>query len=154
MMARKQAWMGMQGFVLCLILLVLNSGTFAQSTLPGYRAPLLDTPGTPAHWQSIINGSSSSGPNQSALPPEIAELARGLRYDPGLIYKTVHDYVEHEAMWGDRKGAYMAWMDRSGNAFDQASLAIALLEEAVLHNTELTITNPVYVVGEVQLTAD
>ncbi|MFC1765443.1 RHS repeat-associated core domain-containing protein [Planctomycetota bacterium] len=125
-----------------------------QSLLPGYRASLAATPAAASQLRTRIIQGGSSGANQLPHPDEIAELARGLRYNPGDIYKMVHDYVAYELTWGDVKGAYMTWMDRSGNAFDQASLMIALLEEAALHNTEMTISNPRYVVGEIEITTD
>jgi RHS repeat-associated protein len=87
----------------------------------------------------------------SAVPleAEIDELARGLRYDPGLMYRFVHDHIEFDPMWGDVKGAAMTLMDRSGDAFDQASLLIALLTKA--DGKGHTVKNIRYVVGEIQL---
>jgi len=123
-----------------------------QTLLPGVRAPLPDTPATPGTWREKIGqGSSTTGP--SINDAEIEELARGLKYDPGLMYKFVHDHIHFTPMWGEVKGPYMTWMDRSGNAFDQASLMIALLKQAAEHGSGYTITNPKYVVGEIQLTA-
>ena len=90
-----------------------------------------------------------SRPGWSSVDAEIQELARGLRYDPGSMYKFVHDYIKFSPSWGDLKGPYMTWMDRSGNAFDQASLMIALLEEAEANGD--SVEDPNYVVGEIQL---
>jgi RHS repeat-associated protein len=130
--------------------LLMPGSALAQSELPAFRAPMLDTPATPATFRSGL--SDTSDVNDAPVTDEIKELARSLRYDPATMYKFVHDYIEWEPTWGDTKGASMTWMDRSGNAFDQASLMIALLDEAVTHNSELTIANPKYVVGEIQLT--
>ncbi|UCD52921.1 MAG: hypothetical protein JSW27_09825 [Phycisphaerales bacterium] len=88
------------------------------------------------------------------LDIEIEELARGLKYDPGLMYGFVHDNIQFYPMWGDVKGAAMALLDRSGGGFDQASLMIALLEEAASQpDTPRTIANVRYVVGVIDLTA-
>ncbi len=71
------------------------------------------------------------------------------------MYKFVHDHIQFTPTWGEVKGPYMTWMDRSGNGFDQAGLMIALLEEAADPNndSEYTITNLKFVVGEIELTA-
>ena len=135
------------------ILLVPQARVAGQSLLPGFRAPLLDTPATPSTLRSGLGqGPSSAGPD--VHDAEIQELARGLKYDPGLMYKFVHDHIHFTPMWGEVKGPYMTWMDRSGNAFDQASLTIALLRHAAQHSTEYTILDPNYIVGEVELTTD
>ncbi|MFC1636012.1 DUF6531 domain-containing protein, partial [Planctomycetota bacterium] len=133
-----------------LLLCVLLVQTIALANLPGFRAPLLDTPAPPSQFQSLLPSSPGSG--YSTSDAEIEELARALKYDPGLMYKFVHDYIKFELYWGDLKGPYMTWMDRSGNGYDQASLMIALLKEAVVHCTEYTVTNPKYVVGEIKIT--
>jgi len=62
--------------------------------------------------------------------PEIVELARGLRNDPNLIYKFVHDHIDYTPIFGSVKGATMTLLDRMGNDFDQSSLLIALLRQA------------------------
>ena len=122
-----------------------------QADLPGFRAPLPTTPATPSDFR---NGASltPNGAGASTNDAELQELARGLKYDPGLMYKFVHDYIKFYPVWGDLKGPYMTWMDRSGNGYDQASLMIALLKEAKDHCTAYTVAEPNYVVGEIQLT--
>ena len=62
--------------------------------------------------------------------PEIAELARGLRNDPNLIYKFVRDHIEYTPIYGCIKGPRMTLLDGCGNDFDQVSLFIALLRQA------------------------
>jgi hypothetical protein len=128
----------------------IPSASVRAEDLPGLRAPLLDTPATPSTFRNGLDDTSTGGP--SIEDAEIQELARGLKYDPGLIYKFVHDHIRFEPMWGEVKGPYMTWMDRSGNALDQAALTIALLEEAADNSTEYTITDPCFVVGEIQPT--
>lgn len=61
---------------------------------------------------------------------EITELARALKNDPELIYQFVHDNIRYEPTFGDKKGAAGTLLDKSGNAFDQATLMVALLREA------------------------
>jgi hypothetical protein len=62
-------------------------------------------------------------------PPEIIELARALKYDPDLIYQYVHSNIQTVWMYGLQKGALGAEIDKSGTAFDQAELMIALLRQ-------------------------
>lgn len=83
------------------------------------------------------------------VEPEISELARGLKYDPDLMYQFIHDNIDYVPIWGDTKGAYMTLMDRAGNSFDQASLFIALLREAGYDETTAK-----YVHGTIHLTYD
>jgi hypothetical protein len=113
--------------------------------------PQTSTPATPDDFRASWDGSSGNGPAMDDA--EIQELARGLKYDSGLMYKFVHDHIHFDPTWGDAKGPYMTWMDRGGNAFDQASLMIALLMEAASHG-DVSITNIKYVIGEIELTND
>jgi len=143
----QRAWLPVS---VCL-LLVLPMAVPAATVLPGYRAPLVAEPANRSDFLNGMSATATGGP--STEDDEIEELARGLKYDPGLMYKFVHDHIKFTPMWGEVKGPYMTWMDRSGNGFDQAALMIALLEEAAEHNTDYTITNPKFRVGEIQLSA-
>ncbi len=58
---------------------------------------------------------------------EIVELARGLNYEPKLIYEYVKNHVDYVPYFGSLKGATLTYLDGSGNDFDQASLMISLL---------------------------
>src|SRR5579862_3357611 len=71
---------------------------------------------------------------QSAAAPEIVELARALQNDPDLIYQFVHDNIEFSPLFGLLKGPVGTLLDRRGNSFDQASLMVALLNQASLSN--------------------
>ena len=62
--------------------------------------------------------------------PEIAALAKGLGHDIDEVYRFVHDRIDFEINYGSKKGACATLLDKSGNAFDQASLMIALLVES------------------------
>jgi len=137
--------------VLACVLVVLQGSAIGATVLPGLRAPLLAEPATPSTFRNGMSATSSGGLNTGDA--EIVELARGLKYDPGLMYKFVHDHIKFTPMWGEVKGPYMTWMDRSGSSFDQAALMIALLEQAADNNTEYTIADPCFVVGEIQLSA-
>lgn len=61
------------------------------------------------------------------ITPEITELARGLRYDPVLIYEFVRNRVDFEPYYGCKKGAHLTLMEMSGNDMDQSALLVALL---------------------------
>lgn len=133
------------------VLLVPQIRASGETVLPGFRAPLLAEPVVPSTFRNNMSATSTGG--LSTSDAEIQELARGLKYSPSLMNKFVREHIKFTPMWGAVKGPYMTWMDRSGNSFDQAALLVALLEEAAEHNTELTISDPCFVVGEVRLTA-
>ncbi|PIE66003.1 MAG: hypothetical protein CSA26_02060, partial [Desulfobacterales bacterium] len=59
--------------------------------------------------------------------PEIKELARGLKNDPGRIFEHVINHIDYVPYFGYLKGPELTLLDRSGNDFDQAALLIALL---------------------------
>ncbi|MDJ0947046.1 MAG: DUF6531 domain-containing protein, partial [Kiloniellales bacterium] len=75
-------------------------------------------------------GSAAAAMPLAGTPPAVAELARGLRYDPDLIYEFVHDHVAYAPIFGLRKGPAGTLIDREGNSFDQAALMVALLRES------------------------
>lgn len=82
-----------------------------------------------------MSGRQTLGALPSALPAaaasaEVAELARGLRYDPDLIYEFVYNNVTYTPVFGYRKGPTGTLIDREGNSFDQAALMVALLRES------------------------
>lgn len=88
----------------------------------------------------------------TALSAEITELARALRYDPKLIYDYVHNHIDYAPYFGSLKGATLAYLDGSGNDFDQASLMIALLLESRSHNPSITTVQ--YVYGTMNMSQD
>ncbi|HWA91455.1 MAG TPA: RHS repeat-associated core domain-containing protein [Rhizomicrobium sp.] len=63
-------------------------------------------------------------------PPEIIELADALKHDPQLIYRYVANNIQIVWMYGLQKGALGAEIDKSGTAFDQAELMVALLRQS------------------------
>lgn len=64
------------------------------------------------------------------ITPEIDALAASLGDDPLEIYRWVHDNVVFIPTYGSTQGSQMTLTSRSGNAFDVASLLIALLRAA------------------------
>ena len=141
-------WAKMLGVVAGIVVVV--SG-LCWADLPGLRAPLPTTPATISQFRAHLQSYSNTiGPD--ANDAEIQELARGLHYDPNVMYKFVHDHIHFTPTWGEVKGPYMTWLDRSGNAWDQSSLMIALLTNANNHGH--SITNIKYVVGEITLTGE
>ena len=66
----------------------------------------------------------------TTVTPEIAELARALRYDPKLIYDYVYNNIDYVPYFGSLKGATLTLFDGCGNDFDMSSLMIALLRES------------------------
>jgi RHS repeat-associated protein len=83
-------------------------------------------------------------------PPEIVQLARALKNDPDLIYQYVHDNIQFSPLWGYLKGPVGTLLDGQGDAFDQCSLMVALLNQAAVFNS--SISNVGYEIGELSLT--
>ena len=67
------------------------------------------------------------------LTPEIKAKAQELGNNPVKIYEWVRNNVEFVPTWGSIQGAQMTLLTRQGNAFDTASLLIALLRAAGIH---------------------
>jgi hypothetical protein len=80
------------------------------------------------------------------LTPEIRAKALELGNSPVKIYEWVRNNVEFVPTWGSIQGAQMTMLTRQGNAFDTASLLIALLRAAGI--------NARYVTGTVELPID
>jgi transglutaminase-like putative cysteine protease len=77
------------------------------------------------------------------LTPEIRAKAQELEYKPVKIYEWVRNNVEFVPTWGSIQGAQMALLTKQGNAFDNASLLVALLRASGIHAR--------YVTGTIQL---
>uniref|UniRef100_UPI004056C739 transglutaminase-like domain-containing protein n=1 Tax=Candidatus Electrothrix sp. TaxID=2170559 RepID=UPI004056C739 len=93
------------------------------------------TPGAPANLnipQAVMSTSIPVAMSSVSVQvtPEITELARGLMYDPKLIYEFVRNNIDYVPYFGSLKGAALTLFDKSGNDFDQASLMVSLLRES------------------------
>jgi len=64
------------------------------------------------------------------VAPEIVETARALKNNPDTIYDFVHNGVETEFAFGERKGPLGALIDKSGTPFDQNVLFVDLVHQA------------------------
>lgn len=80
------------------------------------------------------------------LTPEISAKALELENNPVKIYEWVRNNVEFVPTWGSIQGAQMTLETKQGNAFDTASLLIALLRAAGIEAR--------YVTGTVELPRD
>jgi len=87
----------------------------------------------------------------NVTPPEIVALARALKNDPDLIYQYVHDNIQFTPLWGYLKGPVGTLLDGTGDAFDQSTLMVALLNQAALSNA--SITNAGFFFGTINLTS-
>ena len=127
--------------------LVVLTGRIAWADIgPGwYMQPLM----IPSHPQKVstvqypvapqqnYNGPITSLP-QTTQPTEISEeqtdeiksLARNLENDPRRIFDYVHNYIQYVHYFGSKKGAYLTFLEGSGNDFDQCALLVALLRAA------------------------
>jgi len=79
------------------------------------------------------------------ITQEIRDLAAQLGNDPVKIYEYVRNTIDFEPTWGSIKGSVLTLWERSGNAFDTASLLIALLRAAGIPAR--------YVLGTIQVPA-
>ncbi|OGR35177.1 MAG: hypothetical protein A2091_10950 [Desulfuromonadales bacterium GWD2_61_12] len=80
------------------------------------------------------------------LIPEIRAKALELGNDPLKIYEWVRNNVEYVPTWGSIQGAQLTLETKQGNAFDNASLLIALLRAAGIQAR--------YVTGTIELPID
>ena len=66
-------------------------------------------------------------PDDMVISEEIEALASQLEYNPVLIVDWVRNNIEHTPGYGEKAGADYTLKTKKGNAFDQATLLIALL---------------------------
>ncbi|HEX6865563.1 MAG TPA: transglutaminase-like domain-containing protein, partial [Thermoanaerobaculia bacterium] len=123
-----------------------DEGELDPSKLPFRRAePVKRQPGAAsaspgqARAASVTNVVASLTPPAAAdlagtedvqITPEIRSLAASLGNQPLRIYDWVRNNVEHYPTYGSVQGSQMTLEARRGNAFDNASLLIALLRAA------------------------
>ncbi len=115
------------------------AASLAQTALPAMKfvtASLV----TPAQAETKL-GTSTAHTNSLAnldftVAPEIVATAAALKSaaypngDPDLIFEYVHNLIETEFAFGERKGALGTLIDKSGTPFDQNALFVALLTQA------------------------
>ncbi|MDD2850685.1 MAG: transglutaminase domain-containing protein [Desulfuromonadaceae bacterium] len=79
------------------------------------------------------------------LTPEIRAKALELEYKPVKLYEWVRNNIEFVPTWGSIQGANMTLLTKQGNAFDSASLLIALLRASGIHARYVTesVTLPI-----------
>ncbi|WP_200348764.1 DUF6531 domain-containing protein [Halochromatium glycolicum] len=113
-------------------LLPANGNIQAEAVTPGDALEMLAAraPSARASLPGLAVTQANVSDAASEAAPEIAEMARALRYNVDLIYAFVHDQVAFEPLFGARKGALGTLLDKCGNAFDQAQLMVALLRES------------------------
>ena len=120
-----------------IVTLIIYSSAFADSrTLPGFKL-VSAGPVSPEEAHRIIESRGDAeyateglGLSGVGSGDRIAELARGLKNDPNLIYKFVHDNIEYTPIYGCIKGPEMTLLDGRGNDFDQTALLVALFRQA------------------------
>jgi RHS repeat-associated protein len=108
----------------------------AQTYLPSIKigtAALISPSAANTYYGSSAtstDGLSALSGMETPVPPEIVALARALKDNPDLIYQYVRNNIQTVWMYGLQKGALGAEIDKSGTAFDQAELMVALLRQA------------------------
>jgi RHS repeat-associated protein len=75
-------------------------------------------------------------PSPTAITPELKALATGLDNDPVKIFNYVYNNIDFQPYFGSVKGAQTTYLDGAGNDMDQASLLIALLNQAGYPSTQ------------------
>ncbi len=73
------------------------------------------------------NDTDRSATEDIQITQEIEALAQELKHHPILIYNWVRNHIDFIPTYGSVKGSALTLMTKSGNAFDTASLLIALL---------------------------
>jgi hypothetical protein len=134
------------------ILCAVRAGAQVRPTSRSHFVPA-PVPFERAHQATLAAKRRAPVARQSpspTTPPEIVELARALQNDPDLIYQYVHDNIEFSPLWGYLKGPVGTLLDGRGDSFDQASLMVALLNQASLSNPAISNVN--FVIGQLTLT--
>ncbi len=139
--------------ILTIVVLILSvfAGT-ASSAIPPHGNRLISAPlVSPTEAQLVRDKMIDSRVQQFGrdrvpieITPEIQALARGLRYDPRLIYEFVRNTIDYVPMYGSLKGATMTLLDGEAGDFDQVSLLIALMRESGYTSS--------YIYGTIELT--
>lgn len=94
------------------------------------NAVLLPTPteASSCAYNPIDVDKAAQEETNSVKYPELAQLAKSLDYNPVKIFDYVYKNIEYNAgYFGSMRGGYGAYLSKSGNDYDQASLLIALL---------------------------
>ena len=117
------------------VFLATSASAQTGPTLPAMRfvtAPLVSPATAIAHYgSSTIHTNSLNGvAGFGATAPEIVETARALKNNPDLIFEFVHNQIQTEFAFGERKGALGALIDKSGTPFDQNVLFVSLFRVA------------------------
>ena len=136
--------------------LAASSANAQRAMLPGRHSHFSATPipFEQAHLAALRADRARPQPaagSTSSTPLEIVQLARALKNDPDLIYQYVHDNIAFSPLFGLLKGPVGTYLDQRGDAFDQASLMVALLNQASLAN--FSISNVGYIFGQLSLTS-
>lgn len=107
--------------------------------LLGLLVPLASLPATPTP--------EDLAPNEDVpITAEVRALAASLGHHPVTIFNWVHDQIAFLPTYGSIQGASLTLQTKRGNAFDTASLLIALLRAGQIHAR--------YVLGTVQIPID
>ena len=99
---------------------------FNFSTTPAYRADI-ESYQQPEPAMRIMSIDDMDVPDDMVISEEIEALASQLEYNPVLIVDWVRNNIEHTPGYGEKAGADYTLKTKKGNAFDQATLLIALL---------------------------
>jgi RHS repeat-associated protein len=124
--------MARQIAVPCLIgILALGaSEAQAQSSVKVGSAALISPTAASSAFPASNDSTHTFSLGTSTRPKEVVELSRALRGSPDLIYDFVRNNIETAWMFGQKKGALGAIIDRSGTSFDQAHLMVELLRQS------------------------
>lgn len=74
--------------------------------------------------------SSTASSDADCITPELTALAAGLKNDREMIFKWVQQNIRYVQYYGCKKGAYLTYLERSGNDADQSALLVALWRAA------------------------
>ena len=118
--------------------------------LPAFDFPEADivSPSTAQSYYSSLTQTRTADLQVGRAEAQMNALAAALNYDPELMFEYVRNSVNRHGVFGVSKGAYGAFLDHDGTAFDQVELLAYLLDQAIVNGS--TVSYEV-VFGEVEI---
>jgi RHS repeat-associated protein len=127
--------LGRTGAIVAALATLAAAGAARAQTLPSMKfvTAALVSPATAQTYYGTATGhtySLSGVTGFGVVAPEIVETARALKNNPDAIFDFVHNGVQTEYAFGERKGPLGALIDKSGTPFDQNVLFVDLVHQA------------------------
>jgi len=98
---------------------IFNTTVQAQLDAPGWANGQAERVDPGQLLPDAGGGDVSPLSGGTSEPADVAELARGLQYDPLRIFNYVHNHIEYTPYFGLLKGASQTLLERSGKGLHQ-----------------------------------